>query len=88
MLIIGVHFFTWGWAMTAVPFRCGRCGHMGLFVAKKGMRFFTLFFFIPVIPLSGVKHMVECPRCRSRYEVSPEVVTATRNNSRVERQTL
>jgi hypothetical protein len=32
------------------------------------MRFLTLFFFIPVIPISGKKLLVECPRCKTRYE--------------------
>jgi hypothetical protein len=74
MLIIGTHFFTWGSDMTAVPFQCGRCGHVGPFIAKKGMRFLTLFFVIPVCPLSGVSHMVECARCGTRYAVEPGAV--------------
>ena len=39
MLIIGIHFFSWGWAMTSTPFHCSRCGHVGVFLSKKGMRF-------------------------------------------------
>lgn len=70
MLIIGTHFFTWGSQMTANPWRCGKCGHAGQFVSKKGMRFLTLFFIIPVIPLSGVSHIVECPNCRTRYQAN------------------
>ena len=68
MLVIGAHFFTWGWVMSANPLRCGRCGFEGVFVTKKGMRFVTIFFVIPVVPLSGVVHLVECPKCRTRYQ--------------------
>lgn len=68
MLIIGTRFFTWGSEMTAQLWRCGKCGHAGPFKSKKGMRFLTLFFIIPVIPLSGVTHIAECPNCRTRYE--------------------
>jgi hypothetical protein len=34
------------------------------------MRFITVFFFVPVIPLSGVKSMLQCPACKSRYQAS------------------
>jgi hypothetical protein len=40
-----------------------------LFVAKKDMRFLTIFFIIPVIPPSGVHYLMECPKCGTRYEV-------------------
>ena len=76
MLIIGIQFFTWGSALTASPFRCGRCGHMGSFVAKKGMRFLTIFFVIPVIPLSGVHHPMECPQCGTRYATVRSAIAA------------
>jgi hypothetical protein len=42
---------------------------MTRFVMKKGMRFITLFFIIPVMPISGVKEMVQCPNCGTRYQV-------------------
>jgi len=76
MLIIGTRFFTWGSEMTTQPWRCNKCGHAGNFVMKKGMRFFTLFFIIPVIPLSGVKHLVQCPNCKTRYEAQARTATA------------
>lgn len=71
MLIIGTHFFTWGWVMRANSLRCGHCGFEGRFVTKKGMRFLTIFFVIPVVPLSGVMQLVECPKCRTRYQYAP-----------------
>jgi predicted Zn-ribbon and HTH transcriptional regulator len=77
MLIIGTRFFTWGSEMTTRPWRCGQCGHAGAFVAKKGMRFLTVFFIIPVIPLSGIKHMVQCPNCKARYTAQPQAQAAT-----------
>ena len=76
MLIIGTRFFTWGSEMTAQPWRCGRCGHAGPFTSKKGMRFLTLFFIIPVIPLSGVTHMAQCPNCRTRYQAQAATAVA------------
>lgn len=76
MLIIGTRFFTWGSEMTAQPWRCAQCGHSGPFKSRKGMRFLTLFFIIPVIPLSGVKHIAECPNCRTRYQAQTSAATA------------
>jgi ribosomal protein S27AE len=68
MLIIGTHFFAWGSEMTPQQMHCGKCGAMTNFVIKKGMRFITLFFIIPVIPISSVKHMMQCPNCGTRYQ--------------------
>lgn len=48
--------------------RCADCGTQGQFIKKSGMRFITLFFIIPVIPISGVSKMVQCPKCGTRYE--------------------
>ena len=76
MLIIGTRFFTWGSEMTAELWRCSKCGHAGPFKSKKGMRFLTVFFIIPVIPLSGVKHIAECPNCRTRYQAKASAATA------------
>ena len=71
IFIIGTRFFTWGSEPGAQTTRCGQCGASGVFTAKKGMRFVTLFFIIPVLPISGVKHLVQCPNCGTRYETSP-----------------
>jgi len=68
MLIIGTHFFSWGSDRTTDLFHCGECGASSTFIVKKGMRFITLFFFIPLIPISGVKEMVQCPNCSTRYQ--------------------
>ena len=70
MLIIGIHFFTWGSERTDGPLNCGRCGAVMPFIIKKGMRFITLFFVIPVIPISGVQHILECPNCKTRFQRS------------------
>ena len=68
MLIIGIHFFTWGSGRTAESLRCGVCGTIAPFIMKKGMRFITLFFVIPVIPVSGVSQIAECPNCKTRFQ--------------------
>jgi zinc-ribbon family len=66
--IIGTHYFTWGSDATPPQMRCSRCGSVARFRVKKGMRFLTLFFIIPVIPLSGVNQLYECPNCKARYQ--------------------
>jgi ribosomal protein S27AE len=68
MLIIGTHFFTWAAGYTTSSMHCGKCGLTAPFIAKKGLRFITLFFIIPVIPISGVKNLVQCPTCGTRYQ--------------------
>lgn len=72
MLIIGTRFFAWGSERTAQEQHCGRCGAMTPFILKKGMRFITVFFIIPVIPISGMKHLAQCPNCGTRYEALPQ----------------
>jgi hypothetical protein len=67
-LIIGVKYFTWGSEPTAEPMRCGTCGLVAPFIKKKGMRFITLFFIIPTIPISGMQELIECPNCKTRYQ--------------------
>ena len=69
VLIVGTKFFSWGNEATA-PMRCGQCNTIAAFRQKKGMRFITLFFVIPVIPISGVKQMAECPTCKAKYEMN------------------
>jgi len=70
MFIIGTHFFVWGSQRTAHQMRCAQCGTVAPFVLKKGMRFITLFFIIPVIPISGVNRIAQCPNCGTRYQAT------------------
>lgn len=67
-LIIGTRFFTWGSGQTPQPMRCSNCGTVTPFQTKSGMRVITVFFFIPIIPLSGVRSMLQCPVCKTRYQ--------------------
>ncbi|HKS28000.1 MAG TPA: hypothetical protein VJS44_09280 [Pyrinomonadaceae bacterium] len=67
-LIIGMRFITWGSGQTPHAMRCGNCDTAAPFITKSGMRFITLFFFVPVIPLSGVKSLLQCPACGTRYQ--------------------
>jgi hypothetical protein len=69
-LIIGTKFFSWGGQKMAGATRCSRCGAVAQFTEKTGMRFITLFFIIPTIPISGVKKMIECPNCKSKFEIN------------------
>ncbi len=68
MLIIGTRFFAWGSAHTDVAMHCGQCGAVTPFILKRGMRFITLFFIIPILPISGILHMQQCPICGARYQ--------------------
>ena len=70
MLIIGTQFFTWGSQRTGEMLRCGQCGGQSQFIEKSGMRFITLFFIVPIIPISGVSKMVECPNCKARFQAN------------------
>ncbi|HMF56799.1 MAG TPA: hypothetical protein VK619_10690 [Pyrinomonadaceae bacterium] len=68
--IIGTHFFSWGSEQTPQQMRCGKCGTVAHFTMKKGMRFITLFFIIPIIPISSVKELAQCPTCGTRYQMA------------------
>ena len=68
MLIIGLKFFSWLIGQVEHSMRCGQCGFAGNFNRRKGMRFITLFFIIPTIPVSGFSHILECPGCKTRYQ--------------------
>lgn len=66
--IIGTKYFTWGGRKTDDMIRCSECGTVAQFTEKTGMRFITLFFIIPTIPLSGKTKMIECPNCKARFQ--------------------
>jgi hypothetical protein len=68
-LIVGTKFISWGSEPTMQPMRCSQCGAVASFRRKKGMQFITLFFVIPIIPISGKKELVECPTCGARFEM-------------------
>jgi len=70
IFIIFTRFFTWGSDVSGLQMRCSQCGTTGGFVAKKGMRFITLFFIIPVLPISGVKHLLQCANCAARFDAA------------------
>ena len=67
-IIIGTDFFTWGSETTPQLMQCTNCGTVANFIIKKGMRFVTIFFFIPVCPVSGVHKLLECTKCKTRYQ--------------------
>jgi hypothetical protein len=68
--IIGTRFFTWGSDVMPQQMQCGTCHTVGNFTLKKGMRFITLFFIIPVLPISGVRRLAQCPACHARYRLA------------------
>lgn len=67
-LIIGTKFITWGAEKTPDMIRCSQCGTLTQFTERTGMNFITLFFLVPVIPISGKKKMIECPNCKTRFQ--------------------
>jgi DNA-directed RNA polymerase subunit RPC12/RpoP len=67
-LLIGTRFITWGSQKTAETIRCSKCGALAQFTKKTGMRFITLFFLVPTIPISGAKKLIECPNCKARFQ--------------------
>ncbi len=67
-LVIGTKFITWGSEKTPETIRCSNCGTLAQFTEKTGMRFITLFFLVPTIPISGKRKMIECPNCKTRFQ--------------------
>jgi hypothetical protein len=65
--IIGTHFFSWGSQPMPGQMRCGHCGTVGSFIQKRGMSFITLFFIVPVLPISSVKNLLQCQTCGTKY---------------------
>ena len=68
MIVFGIKFWAWGSALTQRIWKCGKCGYEGQFVQKNGMRFITFYWVIPTIPVSGVTKLVQCPKCKTRYQ--------------------
>jgi hypothetical protein len=67
-IIIGTRLFAWGSTLTPQPYRCGSCGAFAQFVEKTAIRFITVFFIIPIIPISGKKLLIQCPSCKARFQ--------------------
>ena len=70
MIVFGIKFWAWGSQLTNEVWRCAKCGYNGQFVQKKGMKFITLYWIIPTIPVSGITDLVQCPNCKTRYEAN------------------
>lgn len=68
MIVFGTKFWAWGSNLTRDIWRCAQCGHSGQFIEKSGLNCITLYWIIPVLPISGIKKMVQCPNCKARYE--------------------
>ncbi|MBA2621054.1 MAG: zinc-ribbon domain-containing protein [Acidobacteria bacterium] len=67
-LLLGTKYITWGSQKTNETIRCSNCGALAQFTEKNGMNFISLFFLVPVIPISGKKKFIECPNCKARFE--------------------
>jgi len=73
MIVFGTRFFAWGSQLAATSSTCPKCRYVGAFILKQGMRFFTIYFVIPIFPVSGIVHMVQCPNCKARYKANAQV---------------
>ncbi len=67
MLLIG----TMNWASTRMRgmFVCPECGTNQRFRLRSSRPFLTLYF-IPVLPIGGIKEYVECGDCKSAFETA------------------
>lgn len=79
MIVFGIKFWAWGSQLTHDVWRCAKCGYNGQFTIKKGMKFITLYWVIPTIPVSGITELVQCPNCKTRYEMGANVAPGTGN---------
>ena len=71
MIVFGIKFWAWGSQLTNEVWRCLKCGYNGQFIQKKGMKFITLYWIIPTIPVSGISEIVQCPNCKTQYDAAP-----------------
>jgi hypothetical protein len=69
MIIFGIKFWAWSAGRTEFAAHCSKCGFQGNFILKKGMRFLTFYWILPTIPVSGIKQLMQCPNCGTRYEL-------------------
>ncbi len=67
ILVFGIKTFRWGSNQTDYLRTCPICGFYGYFARKKTIRAVTLFFLIPIIPLSGITIVDVCPRCNTPF---------------------
>ena len=61
MIVFGIKFWAWGSQLTQQVWRCAKCGYNGQFIQKKGMKFITLYWIIPTIPVSGISEIGAVP---------------------------
>ncbi len=73
MLVIGS--IEWGSTIDKGDFVCPNCESLKSYQRKIIRPFLTLYF-IPVLPLGGLKEIVICRGCRGRF--SPDILTETR----------
>jgi len=65
ILVFGTRTIRWGHDRTGYLRSCPHCGFYGYFLRKKTIRALTLFFVIPIIPLSGITIVDTCPQCHT-----------------------
>ena len=53
-------------ASVPVAGRCPECGEVNTLVPKRVMRFCHIFW-IPLIPISKFKHVLECQSCKGKF---------------------
>ncbi len=58
----------------ATPVQCPACGQLAVFAPKRVKRFCHIFW-IPLIPISGFQHVLECQACHAKFVRTPEQST-------------
>ncbi len=53
-------------ALMSFQDRCPQCGQLATFAPKRVMRFCHIFW-IPLIPVSGFQHVMECQSCQAKF---------------------
>jgi len=67
ILVFGTRTFHWGRQLTAYVRTCPNCGFFGHFEQVKRLRAITLFFVVPLIPISGIRTVERCPQCHTEF---------------------
>ena len=67
ILVWKIKLWAWGSQFTPNSIKCGKCGFVGAFIQKQGMRIFTLYWIIPLVPVSGIIKLRECPNCHTKF---------------------
>ena len=67
-------------AKSNMIYNCTHCGANNNWVIYKYRPYFTLFFFLKIIPLGKVNYVYSCPKCGCGYDISSRNLNAILSN--------